>query len=116
MITKNSSPNLTSLSVKSRTKHIADILPPLETVIALPVQSLQQLHLDMTFDFAADREGSGGAFRVADLAHSILSLRRLEDVRLRVRHRTLSLCDADIVLIKSAWPSLRRLSLSFEVI
>ncbi len=90
MITKISSPNLTSLSVKSRTKHIADILPPLETVIALPaVQSLQQLQFDMTFDFAADREGSGGAF--ADLAHSILSLRRLEDVRLRVRHRTLSL-------------------------
>ncbi|KAI0762988.1 hypothetical protein C8Q74DRAFT_191976 [Fomes fomentarius] len=105
MIAQISSPNLTSITADIDAKDIADILP-----IALPVgQSLEQLHLDILGTY-----GSGERIEVAfaDLAHSILSLRGLEDVRLRLVLRALSLSDADIALIKSAWPRLRRLSLS----
>ncbi|KAI0763002.1 hypothetical protein C8Q74DRAFT_1451054 [Fomes fomentarius] len=109
-ITQISSPNLTSLSAMTAgAKHITDILP----VFALPaVQSLQKLHLTVCFDV----EASGGMeVAFADLAHSILPLCHLEDVSLEISLQPLSLSDADIVLIKSAWPRLRRLSLSFAM-
>ncbi|KAI0762980.1 hypothetical protein C8Q74DRAFT_191682 [Fomes fomentarius] len=117
MVAQISSSDLTSLSVQSQAKYIADILPPLETLFALPtVQVLQQLHLSINFDVEAFSDGSGERMEVAfaDLAHSILTLPHLEDVRLHVKLRTLSLSDADILLIKFAWPRLRRLSLSSD--
>ncbi|KAI0762994.1 hypothetical protein C8Q74DRAFT_192233 [Fomes fomentarius] len=112
MITQISSPDLTSLSVKTHAKDIADMLPPFETIFALPAaHSLQQLHLVIDLD---DEAGGRMEVAFADFAHSILPLRHLEDVRLCVRPRMLSFSDADIALIKSAWPRLRRLSLSFD--
>ncbi|KAI0763003.1 hypothetical protein C8Q74DRAFT_1371955 [Fomes fomentarius] len=114
MITQISSPDLTSLSVETDAKDIADMLPFFETVLTLPAaQSLQRLHL--VIEMHSDDEAVGRKeVAFADLAQHILPLRRLEDVRVHVRYRTLSLSDADIVLIKSAWLRLRRLSLSFR--
>ncbi|KAI0762996.1 hypothetical protein C8Q74DRAFT_192283 [Fomes fomentarius] len=113
MITQISSPILTSLSAGSYGK-LADILPMFETLFALPaVQSLQQLHLLITIT-RTDRSDEPMEIAFADLAHSILPLRRLEDVRLSSSSPRTLLSDADIVLIKSAWPRLRRLSLSFN--
>ncbi len=115
VITQISSPILTSLSAGSPTEHLADILPMIETLFALPaVQSLQQLHLNV---IVTGRSGEGAVeIAFADIAHSILPLRHLEDVRLsiRPRTRTLSISDADIALIKSAWSRLRKLSLCFN--
>lgn len=115
MITRISSPNLTSLLVRIHGEHIvdSDILPQLETVFALPAaQSLQQLHFVIDLD---DEAGGQMEVAFADLTHSILPLRTLEDVCLLVQPRILSFSDTDIVLIKSAWLRLRRLSLSFDV-
>ncbi|KAI0762981.1 hypothetical protein C8Q74DRAFT_191737 [Fomes fomentarius] len=114
MITQISSPNLTSLSVSIDGEHLADILPPLETAFALPaVQSLQRLDLDINFHGELWTEGDMEV-SFTDLVQSILPLRHLEYVRLCPQDRTLSVSDTDIVLIKSAWPRLRRLSLSFD--
>ncbi|KAI0762986.1 hypothetical protein C8Q74DRAFT_191888 [Fomes fomentarius] len=112
MITQISSPDLTSLSVETDAKDIADMLPFFKTVLTLrAAQSLQQLHL--VIDMHSYDEAVGWKdLAFADLAQHILPLCHLEDLRVHVRLRTLSLSDADILLIKSAWPRLRRLSLS----
>ncbi|KAI0762984.1 hypothetical protein C8Q74DRAFT_191853 [Fomes fomentarius] len=116
MITEICSLNLTSLSAVIDGIDIRRILPPLETLVALPaVQSLQRFHLYLHFDtVCGDRNGEGMDTGFSDLAHSILSLPSLEDVCLWISRRTFSLSDVDIVLIQSAWLRLRRLSLSFE--
>ncbi len=115
MITQISSPDLTSLSVQTDANDIADMLPLFRTVLALPAaQSLQQLHL--VIEMHSDDEVVGQkVLAFADLAQHILPLRHLEDVRVHVHYRALSLSDADIVLIKAAWRRLRRLSLSFAM-
>ncbi|KAI0762999.1 hypothetical protein C8Q74DRAFT_1451049 [Fomes fomentarius] len=108
-----SSPNLTSLSLVTGGKKF--VQAPLETLFALPtVQSLQRLHLYIILYKL--HGGKRNYFAFSDLAHCVLSLPRLEDVRLRVLHKALSLSHPDIVLIQSAWPCLRRLSLSFDTL